>query len=113
MTIAAELDLSEIHQGGSHALAKKGDAELAYQSRKRAKTRNLLPFTEANGSIIATTGLVAGNHNGAWQLRLHLQQAFPFMKRLDLPIAGACFNADPAFATKEARKTLLQSWFAS
>jgi transposase len=49
--------------------------------------------------------LVAGNHNDAWQLKLHLQQAFQFMKRLDLPIAGAFFNADRAFDTKEARKT--------
>lgn len=105
MTIANELDLSEINQDGSHALAKKGGAEVAYQSRKCAKTSNILPFTDANGSIIATTGLVAGNHNDAWHLKLHLQQAFHFMKRLDLPIAGAFFNADPAFDTKAARKT--------
>lgn len=104
-TIAGELDLSEINQDGSHALAKKGGESVAYQSRKRAKTTNILPFTDAKGFIIATTGLVAGNHNDAWNLKPHLQQAFKFMKQLTLPIAGAFFNADPAFDTKEARKT--------
>ena len=103
--IKDELDLSEINQDGSHAIAKKGGKSVAYQSRKRTKTTNILPFTDANGFIIATTDLVAGNHNDAWHLKQHLQQAFKFMKQLDLPIDGAFFNADPAFDTKDARKT--------
>lgn len=104
-TVADELDLSEINQDGSHAIAKKGGESVAYQNRKRAKTTNILPFTDANGLIVASTGLVAGNHNDAWQLKPHLQHAFKFMKQLGLPIAGAFFNADPGFDTKEARKT--------
>ena len=105
MTIHEQLDLSEINQDGSHALAKKGGESVAYQRRKRAKTTNILPFTDANGFIIASTGLVAGNHNDAWQLKSHLQAAFKFIKRLGVSIAGAFFNADSAFDTREARKT--------
>jgi transposase len=105
MTISKRLDLSEINQDGSHALAKKGGESVAYQSRKRAKTTNILPFTDANGFIIASTGLVAGNHHDAWQLKPHLQAAFKFIKRLGLSIAGAFFNADPAFDTQDARTT--------
>lgn len=104
-TIADELDLSQINQDGSHAIAQKGGESVAYQSRKRAKTTNILPFTDANGFIIATTNAVAGNHNDACQLKQHLQDAFQFMKARGLPIAGAFFNADPAFDTKDARKT--------
>lgn len=104
-TIADELDLRVLNLDGSHALAKNGGEAVAYQGRKRAKTTNILPITDTNGAILATTGLVAGNHNDSWQLKQHLQDAFKFIKRRGLSIAGAFFNADPAFDTKAARKT--------
>lgn len=77
---------------------------MAYQSRKRAKTTNILAFTDGNGFIIGTTDLIAGNHNDAWNLKQHLQDAFRSMKESGLSIDGAFFNADPAFDTKDARK---------
>ena len=104
MTIADRLNLSELNVDGSHAIAKKGGESVAYQGRKKAKTTNILPVTDAQGYIIASTGLVAGNHNDAFNLKGHLQCAFKAMKRLGLHIHGAYFNADSAFDTKEARK---------
>lgn len=104
MTIADRLNLSELNVDGSHAIAKKGGESVAYQGRKKAKTTNILPVTDAQGYIIASTGLVAGNHNDAFNLKEHLQCAFKAMKRLGLHIEGAYFNADSAFDTKEARK---------
>src|SRR5258708_23771063 len=89
---------------GSHAVAKKGGQSVAYQAHKRAKTSNILPITDRNGYVVASTGIVAGNHNDAFNLKTHLQHAFKAMKRLGLVIAGAFFNADSAFDTKEARK---------
>ena len=105
MTIEADLNLSELNLDGSHAIAKKGGEAVAYQGRKKAKTTNILPITDGNGFIIATTGLIAGNHNDAYHLKSHLQTTFKSMKRLGLTIQGAFFNADKAFDTKDARKT--------
>jgi len=105
MTISASLNLSELNLDGSHVLAKKGGESVAYQGRKKAKTTNILPISEAQGFIIASTGLIAGNHNDAYNLKTHLQDAFKFIKRLGLDIQGAVFNADRAFDTKVARKT--------
>ena len=105
MTIEPDLNLYELNLDGSHAIAKKGGESVAYQGRKRAKTTNILPITDGNGFIIATTGLIAGNHNDAYNLKPHLQTAFKSMKRLGLDIQGAYFNADKAFDTKTARKT--------
>ena len=102
-TVQADLDLSQLNLDGSHALAKKGGESVAYQGRKRAKTSNILPIMDANGYILASTGLIAGNHNDAFNLKSHLQTAFKSMKRLGLTIAGAFFNADRAFDTREAR----------
>ncbi len=104
LTIQNELDLSVLNLDGSHALAKKGGEAVAYQSRKRAKTSNILPITDHNGYIVATTDVVAGNHNDAFDLKPHLQSAFKVMKRLGLSIAGAFFNADSGFDTQAARK---------
>ena len=100
----SDLDLSQLNLDGSHALAKKGGESVAYQGRKRAKTSNILPIRDANGYIIASTGIVAGNHHDAFNLKAHLQTAFKSMKRLGLTIAGAFFNADAAFDTYEARQ---------
>lgn len=105
MTIANELNLSELNLDGSHAIAKKGGESVAYQGRKKAKTTNILPITDAQGYIIASTGLLAGNHNDAYNLKLHLQTAFKSIKCLGLNIAGAYFNGDKAFDTQAARKT--------
>jgi len=105
MTISEDLNLSELNLDGSHALAKKGGESVAYQGRKKGKTTNILPITDSQGFIIASTGLIAGNHNDAYNLKTHLQEAFKSIKRLRLDIRGAFFNADKAFDTKEARKT--------
>ena len=105
MAITADLNLSELNLDGSHAIAKKGGEAVAYQGRKKAKTTNILPITDGAGFIIATTGLIAGNHNDAYNLKPHLQSAFKAMQRLGLTIQGAFFNADKAFDTKNARKT--------
>jgi len=103
-TIREDLDLSNLNLDGSHALAKKGGESVAYQHRKRAKTSNILPVTDVQGFVVASTGVVAGHHHDAFDLKPHLQDAFGRMKRLGLTIAGAYFNADSAFDTLEARK---------
>ena len=98
------LDLSVLNVDGSHAVAKKGGEAVAYQGRKKAKTSNIVPITDHNGYVVATTEIIAGNHNDAYELNPYLQAAFKAMKRLGLSIAGAVFNADTAFDTRDARK---------
>jgi transposase len=105
MTISDDLNFSELNLDGSHTLGKKGGESVAYQGRKKGKTSNILPITDANGFILASTGIIAGNHNDAYNLKPHLQTVFKEMKRLGLSIKGAYFNADMAFDTKDARKT--------
>ena len=104
MTIRDDLNLSELNLDGSHIIAKKGGESVAYQGRKRAKTTNILPITDARGYIVASTLPIAGNHNDAFELKGHLQSAFKSMKRLGLDFLGAFFNADSAFDTRAARK---------
>ncbi len=104
--VKAELDTSMLNVDGSHAVAKKGGEAVAYQGRKKAKTSNILPVTDRNGYILATTEIIAGNHNDAYDLKTHLQNAFKTIKRLGVSIAGAYFNADSGFDTRDAQSLL-------
>lgn len=105
LTIRDQIDTHHLNLDGSHAPAKKGGEAVAYQGRKKAKTSNVSPITDANGFILATTGIIAGNHNDAFELKDNLRGAFKFIKRLGIVIAGSYFNADVAFDTKAARWT--------
>ena len=99
-----DLDCSYLNLDGSHTIAKRGGESVVYQYRKRAKTSNILPITDAQGFILASTGIVAGNHHDAFNLKSNLQRAFKSIKKLGVKIQGAFFNADSAFDTREARK---------
>ena len=104
LCIRDELDCTYLNLDGSHTIAKKGGESVVYQYRKRAKTSNILPISDANGFILASTHLVAGNRHDAFNLKLNLQTAFKSIKRFGIQIAGAFFNADSAFDTRDARK---------
>lgn len=103
-SIKDDLNLSELSLDGSHTIAKKGGEGVAYQGRKKAKTSNILPFMDKNGYILASTGIICGNHNDAFNLKENLRKAFKEIKKLGLTITGAYFNADSGFDTREARK---------
>lgn len=104
LTIVDDLDLAEVNLDGSHSVAKKGGESVAYQGRKKAKTSNILPLSDAKGYILGLTQFLAGNHNDAYNLTPSLQTAFKRLKCLGLCLTGTFFNADCAFDTREARK---------
>lgn len=105
LSIRAQVDTRHLNLDASHAPAKKGGEAVAYQGRKKAKPSNVLPITDAKGFILATTGIIAGNHTDAFELKDTLRAAFKFIKRLGISIVGSYFNADSAFDTKAARWT--------
>ncbi len=103
-TVLSDLDLSHLNLDGTHTIAKKGGESVAYQGRKKAKTSNILPITDAKGYIIASTGIVSGEHHDMWQLSSHLQSAWTWMRRLGLEVGGSIFNADKGFDSQAFRK---------
>ena len=65
-----------------------------------------MPLVDGNGYILATTDIVAGNHNDAYQVTETLKKLFADLKRTGLSYTGAFFNADSSFDTRAARKVL-------
>ena len=108
VTMKDHVDISELTLDGTQTLAKKGGESVAYQGRKKAKTSNMLPLLDKHGSIIASTRIIAGNHNDAYNLAPQLRKVFQDVKRLGLSLKGAYFNADMAFDTHEARQVCFQ-----
>ena len=103
-TIKGSLDISELNFDGTQTIAKKGGESVAYQGRKKAKTSNILPIVDRNGYVLASTEIVTGSHNDAFNLKVNLRESFQSIKKLGLTIKGAYFNADSIFDTKDARK---------
>ena len=68
LTVLDEFNLSEINLDGSHNITKKGGESVAYQGRKKAKTLNILPLSDAKGTIIGIMQFLVGNHNDAYNL---------------------------------------------
>lgn len=61
---------------------------------------------DANGFILATSEVIAGNHNDNYELVQRLKGLFRQLDHLELSYADAFFNADSGFDTKAARKLL-------
>ena len=61
---------------------------------------------DKNGAIVATTGIIAGQHNDSFELEQKLKNMFTDMQRCGLDYKGALFNADSGFDTRAARKLL-------
>jgi hypothetical protein len=57
LKIRADLELSVLNLDGTRSLVKKGGEKVAYQGRKKGKTSNILPITDRNGYIIASSSL--------------------------------------------------------
>jgi hypothetical protein len=79
LTIRADLDLSVLNLDGTQSLAKQGGEKVAYQGRKKGKTSNILPITDRNGYVIASTGILEGNHNDAYEWN------YPFKEPISMP----------------------------
>ena len=76
LTIVPDLDLSPLNLNGTHTIAKKGGEAVPYQEREKAKTSNILPILDANGYMVTTSEIVAGNHNNAYEFKANLRDAF-------------------------------------
>jgi Transposase DDE domain len=65
-----------------------------------------LPVIDRSGHIIATTGIISGEHHDAYELKETIKTVFATMKHCGLDYEGAYFNADSSFDTRDVRKQL-------
>ena len=80
------LNLSEISFDGTQTAAKKDGESAAWQGRKKAETANILTVPDKNSNPAAAAGIIAGNHNDAYEPENSLRDIFRDMKKRNLPI---------------------------
>lgn len=103
MKYKAELDLSSIQLDGSHTRVQRGGQAVGYQGRKKAKTCNMLFFTNAQGMPLVCSHPVAGNHHDSYQLVEQVEKMWESLEDAQIPTDGLFLNADSGFDTNEFR----------
>ena len=99
-------DFSELELDGSQTIAKKGGEEVKYQSRKKAKTTNLLFITTKKGSVVGISEPISGNHHDSFEIKAKMKQLCKEIKTVLKTQVSVCMNADSGFDNKGLRKYL-------
>lgn len=102
------LDLSNINLDGTHSPCKKGGEQVGYQGRKKSKTSNMLLITDNQGSIIASSDPISGEHNDCFEIEKVMSKMIADIQKKGLSVDGLFLNADAGFDSKELRKICLQ-----
>lgn len=97
------LDLSSIQLDGTHTLTKRGGEAVAYQSRKKAKTSNMLILTDNQGIPLSCSEPIEGNHNDAFNLVPVVREMITVLETSKIRTDGLFLNADSGFDTDEFR----------
>ena len=97
------LDLSSIQLDGTHTPSKRGGEAVAYQGRKKCKTSNMLILVDNQGTPLACSEAVEGNHNDAYNLEKTVDTMLQDIRHSKIATEGLFLNADSGFDTKEFR----------
>lgn len=97
------LDLSTIQLDGTHTPGKRGGEAVEYQGRKKCKTSNMLVLVDNNGTPIAYSEPIAGNHNDNFELVSNFENMISPLRDCNIRLDGLFLNADAGFDTTEFR----------
>lgn len=97
------LDMSSIQLDGTHTPTKRGGGAVGYQGRKKCKTSNMLIITDSQGTPLACSDPISGNHNDAHDLVKTVGRMMQDIQASDIRTDGLFLNADAGFDTKEFR----------
>lgn len=97
------LDLSSIQLDGTHTPSKRGGEAVAYQGRKKCKTSNMLILADNQGTPLACSEAVEGNHNDAYHLEKSVDTMLQDIRHSKIATEWLFLNADSGFDTKEFR----------
>lgn len=97
------LDLSNIQIDGSHTRANRGGQKVGFQLRKADESTNFLYLCDSQGTLLAISEPISGEHNDLSQIRQHFEELIRWLKKADIAIEGLFLNADAGFDSKRFR----------
>ncbi|WP_160213987.1 transposase [Phaeodactylibacter xiamenensis] len=100
----AALDMSTVALDGSQTRARMGGEAVGYQSRKSAKTTNMLFLTDSNGIPLAMSKPVSGNHHDLYEINKAFKNICEILEQADIDPRGLVMNADAGFDSRSFRE---------
>ena len=100
----AALDMSSVALDGSQTRARMGGEAVGYQSRKSAKTTNMLFLTDSNGIPLAMSKPVSGNHHDLYEINKAFKNICEILEQADIDTRGLVMNADAGFDSRGFRE---------
>jgi transposase len=99
-----KLDMSSVQLDGSHTRARMGGEAVGYQSRKSAKTTNMLFLTDRQGIPLAVSKPVSGNHHDLFEINEQFKNICQILDDAHIDTQGLFLNADAGFDSKSFRE---------
>lgn len=99
----AKLDMSSVQLDGSHTRCRMGGEEVGYQTRKSAKTTNILFLVDAQGVPLCLSKPIAGNHHDLYQINEQFKFMYQILEQAHIDPHGMVMNADAGFDSRSFR----------
>lgn len=96
--------MSSVQLDGSHTPAKRGEEEVGYQVRKKAKTTNILFLTDKQSIPLTMSDSMKGTDNDLFEIEKSLPKMLSRLTKLEISYNGLFLNADAGFDGTKIRK---------
>lgn len=97
------LDMSSVQLDGTHTQVKRGGSAVAYQSRKKCKTSNLLLLTDSQGIPLVCSDPISGNHHDLYDIQDQVAKMLRHLQDSKISTKDLFLNADAGFDAQEFR----------
>ena len=100
----SRLDLSGMQLDGSHTHTHNGGAAIVYQSRKAARTTNLLFLADNQGQPLACATPQAGNHHELFDIEALFDELCDLIQEAQIRLDDLFLNTDSGFFANVLRE---------
>lgn len=100
------LDMSCVQLDGSQTRCRMGGESAGYQSRKSAKTSNMIFLCDNRGQMLSMGKPISGEHHDLYNIEDTLEDIFGLLDAADIECKGLFLNADSGFDSKKLRDIL-------
>lgn len=100
------LDLSCVQLDGSQTRCRMGRESTGYQSRKSAKTSNMIFLCDNRGQMLSMGNPRSGNHHDLHEIEDIMDEIIEILSEAEISHKGLFLNADSGFDSKNLRQKL-------
>ncbi|MCJ8155646.1 hypothetical protein MKJ01_17960 [Chryseobacterium sp. SSA4.19] len=100
------LDLSCVQLDGSQTWCRMGGESTGHQSRKSAKTSNMIFLCDNRGQMLSMGNPRSGNHHDLYEIEDVIGEIIEILSEAEISHAGLFLNADSGFDSENLRQKL-------